>query len=85
MTWMSGQASRMWAVAVAPSITGISTSMRTTSGFDLRAELHRLGSVRGLAHHLEVVVRREEHLESLADHVVVIHDHHPDALRVVHV
>ena len=70
-----------------PPITGITRSSRTTSGCETAGLLDRLGAVRGLAHHLDgqagrVILQLQEGPQPLAHHGMVVHDQHPDGLRI---
>ena len=61
-------------VASRPSTPGIRMSIRQTSGRMLRAKRHRLGAVGGLADHLDVGLRVEDHPQARAHELLVVGD-----------
>ncbi len=65
-------------VASMPFITGICTSMSTTSGSRRRVSVDRLGAVAGLADHLDVVLRLEDEAQAGAHQLLVVGQHQLD-------
>ena len=63
-------------VASMPSMTGICTSISTTSGRSARACSSAVGAGGGLADHLEVGLDGEHHPEAGAHEVLVVDDEH---------
>ena len=63
-------------VAAMPSITGISRSIRTTSGRRCPAKLDRLDAVRGHPDELHVRLRGDHTPEAVTEHSVVVDDQH---------
>ena len=61
-------------VASRPSITGMRTSIRITSGSSSSREPDRLGAVCGLADHGQIGLRGEQRAEALAHHRLVVGD-----------
>ena len=68
----------MWRVAVMPSITGIRTSITTTSGRCLPGDRHRLGPVSRFADHLQVGVSIDDHPEPVAEERLVLRQQYVD-------
>ena len=72
--------SRSLRSASMPSMPGILTSIRTTSGRSSSARGDALGAVGGLAHHLDVVLHLQERAQAAADDLVVVDEQHADRL-----
>ena len=80
-TSTSGKRCLTSAVAAIPSITGISRSIRTTSGSERLDLLDRAAPVVGLAHDLDVVEELEEAEQAAPDDGVVVDEQDPDPRR----
>ena len=65
-------------VASMPSMPGIRMSISTTSGRSARADARRPRPVGGLADHLDVGLRVEDHREAGPDQLLVVGEQHPD-------
>ena len=68
-------------VASMPSMTGIRTSISTTSGASERTAETRGDPVRDRADHLEVVLQVQDRGEAVADQLLVVGEQHPDVSR----
>ena len=61
-----------------PSMSGMRTSISTTSARTAASEAQRLPAVAGLGHYLQVRLGIDQHLEPAADQLLVIDQRHPD-------
>ena len=66
--------SRIRRVASSPSITGMRTSIRITSGSSSSASRDRVGAVGGLADHGQIGLGGEKRAEALAHHRLIVRD-----------
>ena len=81
MTWVEGLTSLTPRVAAMPSISGISRSISTTSGFSAAGAFHGLTAVACFADDLDLTAQVQVGAQPFAHHGVIVDDQHTDRVN----